>query len=149
MILTKLNESFSSIDGELNELKSVSEFLKVERPGAFFEPLVKSGFKSPYNYFTTVVDKKLWVMNGHVPLLQSFGFKEDKVICPFREDYIDKFIEDVELPFPPYDYQLKAFKDSIMNVKQINRMCTGCLDGDSEIEVFCDDFSDEELRNML
>lgn len=123
----KLNESFSVLDGNPQQIKEMFEYLKVERPGAWFEPAVKAGYKSPYQYFGSIQDKKLLVMNGHLQMLKQFGAEVEELKTEYREAYIDEYLEDVKktLPFPPYDFQEKAFKESIMNVKQINKMCTG------------------------
>ena len=48
----KLNESFSKISGPESDLQKIANRLKVEEPGAFFNPLVQRGFKSPFVYFT-------------------------------------------------------------------------------------------------
>lgn len=127
MNITKLNESYSSIEADSQTLKNILEYLKVERPGAWFEPAVKAGFKSPYVYFGSVQNKQLLVMNGHLQLLKQFGVEPEVLQTEYREEYIDQYLEDVKktLPFPPYDFQEKAFKESIMNVKQINKMATG------------------------
>jgi len=120
--ITRLNESYSQLDGSINELKSVSDFLKVERPNAFFDPLVKSGFKSPYEYFTVPHNDGLVVLNGHVPLL---GVHVEPELSDYTEKDVDDFIESIDLPFEPYDFQIKAFKESVMGCKQINKCCTG------------------------
>jgi superfamily II DNA or RNA helicase len=125
MIVHKLNESFSSIEGDPAVLKNMFEFLKVERPGAYFEPAVKAGFKSTYEYFASIQNKQLLVMNGHLDLLKNFNINIEPDDSDYSENEIDEFVDSIELPFEPYDFQIKAFKESILNVKQINRMCTG------------------------
>jgi superfamily II DNA or RNA helicase len=123
----KLNESYSVIDADLKTLQTLHDFLKVERPGCWFDPMVKSGFKSPYDYFASVQKQKLLVMNGHLQLLANFGVQKEVVTSDFSEVQIDEYLDSVknQLPFPPYDFQERAFKESILNVKQINKMCTG------------------------
>ena len=44
MKVTKINESFSWLDGNSQELKQIHEFLKVEVDNANFDPLIKSFF---------------------------------------------------------------------------------------------------------
>ena len=126
MIVHKLNESYSVIDADIPTIKTLFEYLRVERPGAWFDPAVKSGFKSPYHYFGSIQDKKLLLLNGHLQLLQNFGVQSESTISDFSETQIDDFLNSVktQLTFPPYDYQERAFKESILNVKQINKMCT-------------------------
>lgn len=127
MIIHKLNESYSVIDADINTLRNIFEYLKVERPGAYFDPMVKSGFKSPYEYFGSIQNKKLLVMNGHLQLLGNFGVTVENVESEYKESDIENFLREVKnvLPFEPYDFQEIAFKESILNVKQINKMCTG------------------------
>lgn len=122
----KLNESFSVIDADPKTLKTLHDFLRVERPGAWFEPAVKAGFKSPYQFFGSIQNKKLLVMNGHLQLLRQFNVESEQLQSDFTEIQVDEFLDAVkaQLPFPPYDYQEKAFKESVLNVKQINKMCT-------------------------
>lgn len=124
---TKLNESYTSIEGSRDILRGISEFLKVERPGAFFEPAVKSGFKSPYHYFSTTKDNKLIVLNGHLALLRNWGIYEYGDSSEFTESEVNEFMDSIieKLPFNPYDYQILAANESILKGKQINRMCTG------------------------
>ena len=44
MKIIKLNETYSLIQGDKNELMKISETLKVEKPNAYFDPLIKRGF---------------------------------------------------------------------------------------------------------
>lgn len=127
MIVHKLNESFSVVDADAQIIKNMFEFLRVERPGAWFEPAVKTGFKSPYEYFGSIQNNKLLVMNGHLQLLKSFDVPREELKSDFTNEEINEFLDNVKkiLPFTPYDYQELAFKESILNVKQINKMCTG------------------------
>jgi len=127
MNVVKLNESYSYIDGTFEQLSAINDFLKVERPGAYFEPLVKAGMKSPYDYFASIQNKKLLIMNGHLQLLGQFGVQSEVLQSDYTEAELDEFLADItpELPFPPYDFQITAFKESILNVKQVNKMCTG------------------------
>ena len=126
-LVHKLNESYSVIDTDPQTIKNMFEYLKVERPGAWFEPAVKAGFKSPFEYFGSIQNKKLLVMNGHLQLLRSFGVQSEELKSDFSVSDIEQFLENVKnkLPFPPYDFQETAFKEALLNVKQINKMCTG------------------------
>jgi superfamily II DNA or RNA helicase len=127
MVVNKLNESYSVIDSDIESLKNIFEFLKVEIPGWQFDPLIKSGFKSRYQFFASIQHKKVLVLNGHIELLESFGVQPLEKTSEFSEEEIDLFLEEIvpELPFEPYDFQIKAFKESVLNGKQINKMCTG------------------------
>ena len=143
----KLNESFSKISGPESDLQKIANRLKVEEPGAFFNPLVQRGFKSPFVYFTKKFGDDLIVYNGHLKLIdQKEDLKTDFSIEEIKE-YLKNNLD--KLPFKPYDYQLKCFIESILNVKHINLCCTGCLDPETEIEVEVEGYSEKEIRKML
>ena len=124
--VVRLDESYTSIEGDSSVLRDIAEYLKVERPGARFEPVVKAGFKSPYHYFTQLVQDKLIVLNGHLSLLSAWGISDSASASPFTEEEIDEFLIDIKkhLPFEPYDFQERAFKGCLLSGKQIARMCT-------------------------
>lgn len=130
MKLQRLNESYSVLNPESNEdeikIEKIFNFLKVLRPGAYFEPAVKAGFKSPYDFFSNIQNGKLLLMNGHIDLLKNFNIHQEKIISNYNIKEIDIFLSKIKkiLPFEPYDFQEKAFKESILNVKQINKCCT-------------------------
>ena len=73
-----------------------------------------------------MIQKKLLVMNGHLSILGSFGIKQHNLTSDYTQTQIDDFLLNTKklLPFEPYDFQEKAFVESILNVQQINRMCT-------------------------
>lgn len=122
----KLNESYSAIESTPQNIEAMFEYLRVERPGAYFDNLVKAGFKSPYDYFGRIQHGKLLVLNGHLQLLKTFGATYHQSESDYTESDVDEFLCDVKkiLPFEPYDFQEKAFRESLLNTKQINKMCT-------------------------
>lgn len=127
MNITKINESYSEIESDSNTLLKIYEFLKVERPGAYFEHAVKAGFKSPYEYFGIMDNKKLFVMNGHLELLKGFDVKLEETNSDFDEHEVDETLNKIieKMPFEPYDYQLKCAKECILKPKQLALACTG------------------------
>lgn len=148
--LHKINESFSYIDGDLTTLRKIFDYLKVERPGVYFDRLVQAGFKSPYDYFSSIQNNKLLVMNGHIQLLSNFGIKYEKQNSEFSIIEIEDFLKNIkkQIPFDPYDFQIKAFQESILNVKQINRMCTSS--GKSlTISLICEFFRQKNKKGLL
>lgn len=130
--VTKLNESFSLIQGTTQELMKISDFYKVERDGQYFDPMVKRGLKSPYDFFTTGVDyqgqKALLIMNGLLmlhPVLSKF-IKEEIPETSVKD--VNGLLESLKgvLPFDPYDYQKEALIDILTNKKKsLARACTG------------------------
>lgn len=122
MILKKLNESYSIIEGEKEELEKIADFLKVEKPNAHFDRLIKLGFKSKYHYFTSLQDDKLIIYNGHVFLLKDFEPQKETTNISDKE--IEDFIESVNLPFKPYDYQIRNIKLALQNKKMLFKSAT-------------------------
>jgi len=125
MKLSKLNESFTLIEGNQSELKELKEFFKVERDGAMFDPMVKRGFKSRYDYFTYPHQNGLLIMNGLVHMIPG----EQKQIEPsgFNDNEINDFIDyyNNKLPFKLYEYQEKAIKQILKQQKSFNKCATG------------------------
>lgn len=123
MKIIKLNETYSLIQSDKNELMKISETLKVEKPNAYFDPLIKRGFKSPYTYFCTLIDKGLVVYNGHLSLINQ----KELLAADFNQnDLIQSLKDDLKiLPFKPYDFQLRVVLDAIKRIKGIFRCCTG------------------------
>lgn len=150
MKVHRLNESFSAIEGEKPQLQRIFDFLRVERPGAFFEVMVKNGFKSPYDYFARFQNNMLLVLNGHLSLLGQFGISQQELIPDYTEEDLDIFLSEVLpiFPFELYDFQIKAFKESILGVKQINKMCTSS--GKSAvISLICEFFRQRGKKGLL
>lgn len=123
MQIKKLNETFSIVKGDKNELMIISDKLKVENPNAYFDPLVKRGFKSPFTFFTKKINDDLLIYNGHLSLI---GENENLTPDFNQKDLIQSIKNDLHiLPFKPYDYQLKVILDAFIRIKGIFKCCTG------------------------
>lgn len=146
----KLNESFSLIQGDSDDLKILYDYLKVERPGAYFETLVQRGIKSPYTYYSTLTKNGLMVYNGHLEVLEKFGVQPYNYKTEFTDDDIRKYAKEVKkiLPFQPYDYQWKLFLDAVRTGRMLGRACTSA--GKSlSLSLICDFFRTKGLRGIL
>ena len=114
--------------------------------------MVKRGFKSPYDYFTTATEyqgkKALIIMNGLLDLHNVLSeLKPKDTSGSFQESEVLEVLEDLKdvLPFTHYDYQRKGVIDTLTGpTKTIGRYCTGCLDGDSLIDVYVN----QELKTL-
>lgn len=126
MEIQKLNESYSFISGDHRKLEEIHNFLRVLRPNHHFDPLVKSGFKSPYVYFSKLKNNKLLVLNGHLGLLDRFGISTFSENPEFSETEIDSFLNYAKtvIPFEPHDYQINAFIESLKYKRIINLLPT-------------------------
>lgn len=144
MKVTKLNESFSKLE-DCN-IDEIYNFLKCERADAYFDPLVKRGFKSPYDFFSKKDGNSLIVMNGHLPLLKRFDV--DYKTKGFDESELDLYLKSIKLPFTPHDFQIKAFKETLMKSVMLARMCTSS--GKSlTISLICDFLTKKGLKGLL
>lgn len=131
--VTRLNESFSLIQGTEQELIGISNFYKVEREGAYFDPLVKRGFKSPYDFFTTKTEVNgvpaLLIMNGLVELNPNLSDLAPEIEnTGFSEEEIQEVINDIQknLPFTYYEYQSEGVLKTLTETpKRLSRYCTG------------------------
>ena len=128
--IQKLNESYSYIDADSEVLVKIHNHLKLYNPESRLDPLCQRGLKDPNMYFSFEQNKKLVVMNGHIPLVTSHFPDLVNKTPQSKDDYtieeIDLFFNDVitRLPFVPHDFQYKAFAESLLYKKQINIMST-------------------------
>ena len=126
MKVSHLNASFGVLQGENSELMQVRNFLRVQRPGAYFEQAVQRGYRSPFRYFTKLLSSDtLLLYLGHLSLLGKFGIKALSYQPEFTEQEIDTFLEGLPLPFKPYDFQISAVKSCLLNQRQLNTLATG------------------------
>lgn len=125
MNVQKVNESFYRIQGTHQELAPVTKRLQVERPDARFDPRVKRGIIPSYTSFYNVIDGALIIPSGLINFLHEFNIFPESKNPEFSIQEIHEYLQNVDLPFSPYDHQTKSFIDSITNYSQINLMCTG------------------------
>ena len=149
MLVKKINESYSSIEAPKETLEKIAMFLRVEKPNAHFDRLIKIGVRDKYQYFTSYQNGKLIIYNGHRFLLKTFGIEQEDELTNISDKEIEDFIESVKLPFKPYDYQIRNIKLALQNKKMLARACTSCLDPNTEIEVEIPQYTEQEIKEML
>lgn len=115
MDIIKLNSSYSIVRG--SEVDTIRDRWKAEFKGAYFDPLVKRGFKSPFKYLTEQTKDGLMVLNGHL-LVDGYSQAHPVVFSPDAA-------EGITPPFKPYDFQVQALKTCLQNGRALIRMCTG------------------------
>ena len=148
-MITKLNETYSLVSGigSLEEQR-LTEFLKVQKPDAYFNKMVKLGLESPFRYFVAKAPGGLMIYNGHRYLLKSFGIYPSDEKSGVKEYKVDKFIAHLKLPFKPYDYQIQTIKKCLLNNKVLIKSCTGS--GKSlSISVILEFFRRKGLKGIL
>jgi len=148
--VVKLDESYSLLQGQQFELMQIYDFLKIRRQNAQHDPLVQRGLKSPFDYFATWNTDRtvLLVYNGTLSLLKKFNVPSIKYTSKYTDNDLEQYLKSLSLPFKPYDYQIKAFKESILDVRKLNVMCTGS--GKSlTISLICDFYRVHGLKGLL
>jgi superfamily II DNA or RNA helicase len=147
--ITKVNESLSRVEGPQEELEKIVMFLRVERANAKFDRLVKLHIRDPYFYFTSKCPEGgIYVFNGHRALLKQFGIESVIEKTGILDSDIESFIKSLNLPFTPYDYQIKNIKMGLQNKKMLFRSCTSS--GKSlTISVVLEWFRQHNLKGVL
>lgn len=123
----KVNETYSlvKVNPKSQEAQNLIEFLKVQRPDAYFNKMVKLGFQSPFKYFTAPSGNDgIVIYNGHRFLLSSFGIDKIDETSGVQEQEVLDFIKSVSLPFEPYDYQIDTITKCLTNNKILIRSAT-------------------------
>ena len=145
-MITKLNETYSLV--QTNEPQKLIDFLKVLKPDAYFNKMIKLGFESPYRYFAIQQGSNVLIFNGHRYLLKSFGIEAIDESNSITENEVQDFLKTLELPFEPYDYQIKTVKLCLMNNKVLIRSVTSS--GKSlSISIILEFFRRKGLKGVL
>lgn len=172
MRIEKPNESVYCVHGTGTEVLRIIDYLRVQDPKTFFDPLYQAGFKSKYVYFTKSTlptnKRKESILNLQDPkreesvVFPQGVFSFVKALLPeelvksveeqqiFSKAEIDEYFTEVlkTLPFAPYDYQELAFKEAVQRQKGIQRMCTSS--GKSmTISLLVDFFRTKGLKGIL
>lgn len=122
----KINESYSLLKGDIVTLRNIMNYLKVEKPGAYFNRRIQLGLEDRYTYFTKFVNNKdMLIYNGHKAILNGFGIEADNERSEYSETEIDSFLKNLKFPFEPYDYQLRNIRLALSNNKMLFKSCTG------------------------
>lgn len=138
MDIITYDASYSLVKGPDAALNAIRAKYKAERQGAMFDPLVKRGFKSAYNYFTTVTPQGLLMMNGHCI--------QEGLLKPEPLNISTKLPDG--LPFAPYDFQVRALKECVASSRCLIKMCTGS--GKSlVIALLCNALVNAGMRGLL
>lgn len=108
MKTSKIDTSWTLCEGTKEEIKALSEFLKVEIPGAQFDRLVKIGVKSKYKSFVRLSKanpEQCVIYSGLLEILGTFGLTAYEKKTDWSSEEVQAYIDSVELPFEPRDYQ--------------------------------------------
>jgi len=123
----KLNNSFYELQGSREVISAIKKRFTIKKPNAFFDPMIKRGFKPDSEVFYAVHPDKpenIILPTGLMYFLKDFGLSFQKTSDYSREEILE-FIENLNIPFKLYDFQINIIVDSIINKQQINLAATG------------------------
>ena len=122
----KINESYSIVSGDYNSLMNLINYLRVEKPNAYFNKRIQLGLEERYIYFCKKLNATdLLIYNGHRSILNNFDIYPENEKTDITDIEINNFLSDLKFPFQPYDYQLKNIRLALQNNKMLFKSCTG------------------------
>ena len=125
----KVNESAYTVKGDCsNEIDEIKPLLRAKIPNIQYSPQYKLGLISDTkNFFKQVDEKTLLVPRGlAIPLANKYNVElKNEIVEQVSMEEFKTFVDTLEIPFEPYDYQLQAALDCINNVSKICEMATG------------------------
>jgi superfamily II DNA or RNA helicase len=134
LIIKDKDEALSYIeDFTLEEQRFIVQQLSFFLPNYMFLPSYRAGITDGKKRYFKIHEDKIVIPKGLIPLLIKAFEQSDIKYYYQKTQYNDKiptieefnsFVESLNLPFKPYDYQLKASYESICNYRQVNLMCT-------------------------
>lgn len=132
------NESFThiKINGNIEFGKVIIDTLSVFEEGYQFSPLFRSGIWNGKKEFYTILEGQVFeipkgLINYIIKDLQKrniqYTYSSSTIKTDFTIEGLREFINTLDLPFPPYDYQEKAVFDMIKDRRMTIKSATGCM----------------------
>ena len=125
IVVSKVNKSTMFIDCSNNITKELSRYFSAKAENYKFHPMVRAGRWDGTLYFLDYKTNNLPI--GLKEKLKDFAKDRYSISFTFEtcqdislEDFLS-FVKTLSIPFPPYDYQLKAAYDAI-RLKHLNIM---------------------------
>jgi superfamily II DNA or RNA helicase len=137
MKITDINNSYCLIESDLVEVKQqIGELLSVYLPNYQFLPQVRAGISDGKKRFYQVTkDGNLLIPSGLKEYIKgklnqlNIDYElediEQKYKFNLSDEDVLQFVESLNLPFKPYDYQLQAFKECVNAKRLIVESATG------------------------
>lgn len=135
ILITDKDEALSYIENfTITEQRFIVQQLSFFLPNYMFLPAYRAGISDGKKRFFKFFGEMIVVPKGLVPMLCKslsergieYTYNKTKYndIIPTFEEF-NSFIESLNIPFKPYDYQIQAAFDSIHRYRQTNLMATG------------------------
>lgn len=125
------NETYHSIDVDNeDDFIKIMDFFTIKIPGAEFMPSVKMGLSSGTQKFITPKGELLYGLKGKLISFCKSENIEVNDLTTVRASELTykqflKFVDMLDLPFPPYEHQLKGAFNAITNFRRILLSSTG------------------------
>ncbi len=131
--IEKINESAYKVISETQlYLDEIRQLCSAKIPNAQFLPAVRMGYSDGVKYFYKDFNDYLIVPKGFIKNIvkrlndkYKLNISFDDNIEKVSKEQFDRFVKNINLPFEPYDFQLKAAFDSINSGNKICVMATG------------------------
>lgn len=132
--LQDINESYTELVTEdLNFKKKVIDTLSVFEEGYQFMPAFRAGVYDGKKRFYTIVDSNIRFPKGLVAYVikdlqghnYPFVYNNSTEALDITLEDFQKFVDSLNLPFPPYDYQIKAAFDMTRDKRGVQQAATG------------------------
>lgn len=117
--ISYFNEVFSNVETDIHTKHKLMRLFHIEEPGHYFNPRYKLGI---WDGKRSIYTGGNLIHTGLIPFIKKYcknnkiEFEDTTKQYPFHKQNnidISKFIENLQLPFSPRDYQLNAVKECI------------------------------------
>jgi len=153
-LLKDINESYTQLitDDRNFKFKCLS-FLSPEAENFQFDPRFRRGLWNGRKELFTIINKNIQFPKGLVEYIikalnddnLEFTYEKSTENTDITEKDFKEFLETLNLPFPPYDYQLSCAYDMIKYKRGLFDACTSCLDPNTKIKCLVS----EEVFNRI
>lgn len=131
--ITDINQSYSYIDTDIPDMyQYIMKKLTFSVKNHQFDPAFRAGSWDGNKRFYRIYNQKLIVPKGMVPQLLKQLEQYQPIYIPLQSHYFDipsyigfqQWVKSLNLPFNPYDYQIKSAYDSLCRKRQTNLLAT-------------------------
>ena len=133
--LTDINESYTELEtDDINFKKKVIDTLSVFMEGYQFMPAFRAGVHDGKKHFYEIMSNtNIKFLKGLVGYIEKdlrnhnypYTYETTTVITEISFAEFEVFVNSLDLPFPPYDYQLKSAFDMVKYRRGVQQAATG------------------------
>jgi len=134
--INDINESFThiNINGDIEYGKIIIDTLSVFEEGYQFSPLFRNRLWDGKKHFYEILDKQVfqipkglinYILKDLISRKKEYTYNSSSKKNIIDEKDYDDFIESLNIPFAPYDYQRQAALDMIQDKRMVVKAATG------------------------